>query len=68
VKGKKGRRGVGLPGADGIAYRASAPPLFKFYLAGFEFYKGSIRISPNVEWVATTTPRPVDVQTSSSRG
>lgn len=58
VKGKKGGADVGLPGADGIAFLplANNAP-FKFYLAGVEFYlRGSIRISPNVEWVSYDDP------------
>ena len=50
VKGKRGGADLGLPGADGIAFLAlsNASP-FKAYIAGVEFFKGSIRISPNVE-------------------
>jgi hypothetical protein len=58
VKGKKGGADVGLPGADGIAFLplANNAP-FKFFLGGLEFYlRGSIRISPNVEWVSYDDP------------
>jgi hypothetical protein len=58
VKAKKGGANVGLPGADAIAFWSfsNAAP-FKLYLAGLEFYvRGSIRISPNVEWVSYDDP------------
>jgi hypothetical protein len=58
VKGRRGGADVGLPGADGIAFWSfsNAAP-FKFYLAGLEFYlNGSIRVSPNVEWVSYDDP------------
>jgi hypothetical protein len=52
VKGRRGGADVGLPGADTIAYLpiSSASP-FKTYLAGIELFKGSIRVSPNLEVV-----------------
>ena len=58
VKGKKGDEDVGLPGADTIAFWAlSKDAPFKLYLAGLEFYlRGSIRLSPNVEWVTYDEP------------
>ena len=58
VKGERGDADVGLPGADTIPYLAfsNAAP-FKFGLAGLEFtIRGSIRISPNVEWVSYDDP------------
>jgi hypothetical protein len=57
VTGRKGGADVGLPGADGIAFWSfsNAAP-FKLYLAGLEFTKGSIRVSPNVEWVSYDDP------------
>jgi len=58
VKGDRGDADVGLPGADTVPYLAfsNAAP-FKFGLAGLEFYlRGSIRISPNVEWVSYDDP------------
>jgi hypothetical protein len=58
VKAKKGGADVGLPGADAIAFWSfsNAAP-FKLTLAGLEFYvRGSIRISPNVEWVSYDDP------------
>jgi hypothetical protein len=58
VKGDKGGDDVGLPGADTIAFWAlSKDAPFKFYLTGLEFYlRGSIRLSPNVEWVRYDEP------------
>ena len=58
VKGKQGDKDVGLPGADTIAFWAfSKDAPFKLYIAGFEFYlRGSIRLSPNVEWVNYDDP------------
>jgi hypothetical protein len=58
VKGDKGGADVGLPGADTIAYLSfSKDAPFKFYLAGLEFWlRGSIRLSPNVEWVSYDEP------------
>ena len=52
VTGRKAGVDVGLPGADAIAYLpiASSSP-FKTFLAGLEFWKGGIRVSPNVEIV-----------------
>ena len=52
VKGRKAGADVGLPGADTIAYLpiANNSP-FKTFLAGLEFFKGGIRVSPNVEFV-----------------
>ena len=58
MKGKRGGADVGLPGADTVAFWAfsNAAP-FKLYLAGLELYvKGSIRVSPNVEWVSYDDP------------
>jgi hypothetical protein len=53
VTGRRGGEDVGLPGADAIAYLpiSTASP-FKTVLAGLELFKGSLRISPNVEIVA----------------
>jgi len=65
VKGSKGDDDVGLPGADTIPYWAlSKDAPFKLYIAGFEFYlRGSIRLSPNVEWVTYDEPAGVaDIQ------
>ena len=51
MKGDKGGDDVGLPGADTIAFWAlSKDAPFKFYL------RGSIRLSPNVEWVRYDEP------------
>lgn len=65
VKGTKGDDDVGLPGADTIAFWAlSKDAPFMLYIAGFEFYlRGSIRLSPNVEWVTYDEPAGVaDIQ------
>jgi hypothetical protein len=53
VTGRRGGADVGLPGADAIAYLpiSTASP-FKTFIAGLEFFKGSIRVSPNVEVVS----------------
>jgi hypothetical protein len=58
VKGRLGGEDVGLPGAGGIAYLPiSDEAPFKLFIAGLEFHlNGSIRISPNVEWVSYDDP------------
>ncbi len=50
VSPERGGADVGLPGADTIPYLAlsNASP-FKGYIAGFEFFRGAFRFSPNVE-------------------
>ena len=47
---ERGGADVGLPGADTIAYLpiSNASP-FKAYITGLELFKGSIRVSPNIE-------------------